>query len=121
MKCELEIKGGNWESRERKKKGKGGEYNRVPRSVILFGSGSKGDAYVSDPFSTNAGTASHKLIHMNSHFLVVPQLSIQPVCICTCNAFIHFKFQVSTNQYLVEREGENERNKGIKGRERYVK
>lgn len=85
---------------ERERRGKGGEFNRVPRSVILFGSGSKGDAYVSDPFSTNAGTASHKLIHMNSHFLVVPQLSIQPVCICmyvyvhVMHSFISsFKFQ----------------------------
>lgn len=36
----------------------------------------KGKANVSDSLSPNAGTASHELVQVNAHFLVVGELSI---------------------------------------------
>lgn len=51
----------------------------LPSTVVVFRSGAKGNAHISDSFGSNAGAASHKLIQMDSHFLVVRELSIHPV------------------------------------------
>lgn len=51
--------------------------SQAPSTVVLFRSGAKGNAHISDSFGTNTGAASHELIQMDSHLLVVRELSIQ--------------------------------------------
>jgi len=57
----------------------GRENNKVPGMVALLGSGAEGDADVADALGTDAGAASHHLIQVYLHLLVVRQLSVHPV------------------------------------------
>jgi hypothetical protein len=61
----------------------------LPSTVVLFRSGAKGNAHISDSFGTNTGAASHELIQMDSHFLVVRELSIQPAIAVPISFALH--------------------------------
>lgn len=77
------------ESSRKRRKGRGKKIVIIPSTVILFRSGSKGNANVADSFGTNAWAATHHLIQMDSQFLVIWKLFIHPV---PSHPHIYFSF-----------------------------
>lgn len=89
------------------------EIAHPPGTVVLFRSGAKSDANVSDSLGADAGAASHKLIQMDSHFLVVRKLPLHPVPVAKVdvrNSNTSLLLPLGSSYQYVHREKETHKN-----------